>query len=755
MSITNFRPIPTITVADDYWENGTWKFYMPEISPESSGEQWIEITLHGLGALTLINSLPDSLTALTLFGGTEQRNLPEGYTQVEYLESSGTQYIDTGINDITNSEFEVVAQQTSITGAFPTIMGALDSDSNYKVICGLSTSNNTFYSQCGGPNGFIVSSVPNDTQKHTFKVTTTTNQQTLQIDDTAVVIGNYAITSTTGYPLTICARNKDTVSNFTNQKVFSVRIKKSGTLVCNLIPARRNSDNVLGMYDTVTGNFLTNAGTGDFVAGSMAVPSPDAPMDIVSNNGVLKYGVIGKNLFNPTKVLFGYYRDRTTGDKTQSTQNFMSSDDGYIPCLPNTTYTFVGTKKTDGTYSKYNTIYFFDSVKNYLGASPYEISQPTTGTTPNNCYYLQVRSNPLDTASVSIQDAFAQFNWQLELGSTATAYEPYQEGIYTDGTTETVEVHGKNLFDEQWNRNTGTSTAAATWGQVVTANSWSTSALIPVKTGQQYTISYNTTVQIYVFYYEADGTMQQSYDATSATKKTFTVPSGATHIRLQVNKSTEAAIAALETQLELGSTATTYEPYFNGGSATAEMLLKVGDYQDVQSVLDGEVTRNIGIKVLDGTEDWATSGTTFITNITDSNPNLSYQKLLYCTHYPALNNSKETFGVNLTVYSSGDYASLYLKGSGFSTSSELNTWLAQQYNAGTPVIVIYPLATATTESVTGQPLTIQAGTNIVEITQASIDNLELEVSYKAGVAVTITEVQNAQLDNSVEVTING
>ena len=45
--------------------------------------------------------------------------------------------------------------------------------------------------------------------------------------------------------------------------------------------------------------------------------------------------------------------------------------------------------------------------------------------------------------------------------------------------------------------------------------------------------------------------------------------------------------------------------------------------------------------------------------------------------------------------------------------------------------------------------------NVVEITEASMDNLELEVSYKAGVAVTITEIENAQLDNSVEVTING
>ena len=33
------------------------------------------------------------------------------------------------------------------------------------------------------------------------------------------------------------------------------------------IPARRNSDNAIGMYDTVSGTFKENAGTGTFTAG--------------------------------------------------------------------------------------------------------------------------------------------------------------------------------------------------------------------------------------------------------------------------------------------------------------------------------------------------------------------------------------------------------------------------------------------------------------------------------------------------------
>ena len=209
-------------------------------------------------------------------------------------------------------------------------------------------------------------------------------------------------------------------------------------------------------------------------------------------------------------------------------------------------------------------------------------------------------------------------------------------------------------------------------------------------------------------------------------------------------------------QLEQGSTATDYEPYYNGGSATAEMLLKIGNYQDIQSVLDGKVTRNVEIKVLDGTENWGSKDTYGrtqlpISNIAQGGSPRTIPAL--CTHYQNLHN-----GEPIAAVSSGQF---YIATGGLyfhipqATTADFETWLASQYANGTPVIVMYPLKEPTTETVTGQPLTIQAGTNVVEITQASIDNLELEVSYKAGVSVTVTEIENAQLDNSVEVTVNG
>ena len=46
-----------------------------------------------------------------------------------------------------------------------------------------------------------------------------------------------------------------------------------------------------------------------------------------------------------------------------------------------------------------------------------------------------------------------------------------------------------------------------------------------------------------------------------------------------------------------------------------------------------------------------------------------------------------------------------------------------------------------------------AGNNTLTITQAAIDGLAMEVTYSAGVEVTIEAVQSANVDQTVEVTI--
>ena len=130
----NFKPIPSITPKEgDYWQNGTWKFGALEITPDTAyAPSFVDIILSGNTALTLVNAIADGVNYLKLFGGTEllsetyidsvtaegkceQRNLPEGHQQVEYIEFTGSQYVNIGISG--NATIKITAQASAIKGS--------------------------------------------------------------------------------------------------------------------------------------------------------------------------------------------------------------------------------------------------------------------------------------------------------------------------------------------------------------------------------------------------------------------------------------------------------------------------------------------------------------------------------------------------------------------------------------------------------------------------------------------------------------
>jgi hypothetical protein len=122
--------------------------------------------------------------------------------------------------------------------------------------------------------------------------------------------------------------NNGTAGNFLNCRIYSFNIVQDGIVVLNLIPCRRNSDNVLGMYDTVTGTFLTNAGTGDFIAGA------DVELEGLVINFTNESGYITSSALAPyalsadlsTVATSGSYNDLTNKPTIPDTSNLANKD---------------------------------------------------------------------------------------------------------------------------------------------------------------------------------------------------------------------------------------------------------------------------------------------------------------------------------------------------------------------------------------------------------------------------------------------
>ena len=344
-------------------------------------------------------------------------------------------------------------------------------------------------------------------------------------------------------------------------------------------------------------------------------------------------------------------------------------------------------------------------------------------------------------------DTYSQTFYEPQGAATSLGYDTsYMTKVYADGTVETINVHGKNLIDVTDFSIPNNSSTSALWtgsmtgplclsvdkSQVTSVGTPGTRFLILVVNG-------NTT---YVGYNDADS---------------VAINGTLTSIKCYNSLAYAKVVGKISLQLERGTTTTAYEPYYDGGTATAEMLLKVGDYQDVQSIIDGVVTRNVGVKVLDGTENFETATATNCYSLTNTLGTGNFSdRTIMCSHFantPTMPDTSDRQGLAFIVNKGPEYTIAFGATTQFSTQALWQQFLADQYAAGAPVIVVYPLATPTTESVAGQTLQVQAGDNTLEITQASLTGLELEAQYNAAVSLTIQEVEDANLDNNVTVTI--
>ena len=193
--------------------------------------------------------------------------LPDGYTQLQYIESHGTEYIDTGFKPNQNTRLVVdVGEQTS----------GYDLPNVSQCIFGARTAPNV-----DAYNFFMRSDGTGNPSLDDYG-TTRQNTRTEFLYDRATIDKNKNVTSINSttythteqtfscpYTLYIFGCNtSDTVTFMCTVRFYSFRIYSSSEdgndlLIRNFIPVK-NPDGEYGLYDLVDGKFYSNSGTGAF-----------------------------------------------------------------------------------------------------------------------------------------------------------------------------------------------------------------------------------------------------------------------------------------------------------------------------------------------------------------------------------------------------------------------------------------------------------------------------------------------------------
>lgn len=289
---------------------------------------------------------------------------------------------------------------------------------------------------------------------------------------------------------------------------------------------------------------------------------------------------------------------------------------------------------------------------------------------------------------------------------TITADEPIEMGYgedVPDYRQRLVQLKGKNLFD----KSTETNYFIDSNGTLIAGSTWSLSDYIK--------ISPNTT---YIWHGEKTGALSGQviwagfngskafisgqYAQINETTALFTTGNATEYIRVGYRND-----RLRNMQLEVGPTATTYEPYYD------IELCKIGEYQDkIYKGSDGWYLRKeIGVVALNGTETWEKySDGIFYAQLLDKlvMP-INAEVICYCSDYMGcISATSVTTFINAASsykYATGLHRTakvLRIKNVDMATAGDLTTWFINH-----PTKVYYAVATPTDTKITDEALIAQ------------------------------------------------
>ena len=232
-------------------------------------------------------------------------SLPKGFKRLEYIQSSGTQYVDTLFKPKWNTRVVMDVQMATYSAI--------------RMPFGYRNANSTTASQA-----FLVAQTGMGTFRTDYFGTSasltidgTTNQRlTIDKDANVLTINGKSVSNTavssgeSSYNMLLFTySNSGSAGSMSTMTLYSCQIYDNGTLVRDYIPCQ-NASGVIGLWDAVNEVFYGNAGTGTFTAGPVVPEIVDeneiTELEYIQSSGVqyLDTGFIPNQ--NTRLVLDGY-----------------------------------------------------------------------------------------------------------------------------------------------------------------------------------------------------------------------------------------------------------------------------------------------------------------------------------------------------------------------------------------------------------------------------------------------------------------
>lgn len=191
------------------------------------------------------------------------------YQQIEYIESTGTQYIDMGLKLTQNHKLEMTISN-------------FDTNGNRKTFGSRTSATSDNFSVVSGPVGGTMSIVADF---HDYKnnrlayiitederLNISINNKLLKINDLEKEVTTYSdFTTPDNAYLFNCSGIYPAGYTLAAMRLYTCKIYENDILVRDFIPVYRKEDGEIGLLDTIQNKFYTNIGTDRFISGEEVI----------------------------------------------------------------------------------------------------------------------------------------------------------------------------------------------------------------------------------------------------------------------------------------------------------------------------------------------------------------------------------------------------------------------------------------------------------------------------------------------------
>lgn len=355
----------------------------------------------------LLENTRESEIDLIYKGQIEQILLPDSYQQLTYIESTGTQYIDTGVKPTSLTKIKVKAStkgENSKTGLF-------GSRKEYGVTSYLSfieVNGQYIRTDIGAVQGGhthitwyedVIFDIEIDAKNEIILVNNNVCFQDFTFNGNDYNMYLFSVNQSNSPIYNIAGR------------IYRFQIYEDDILIRDFIPCYRKNDDIVGMYDIIEDTFYTNNGSGTFVKGS------NASLILKTTDGIQKIIIQNKNKTNVNNINLGktLNNDGSLTNSANRATLFKNSIEPNTQC----------TLSINNNYQIGN-LFYYKKDKSFLTLISSNWANNKVITTPIDAYYISFATRKTDDATMTESDV-ENLQIQIEEGSIISSYIKSQE----------------------------------------------------------------------------------------------------------------------------------------------------------------------------------------------------------------------------------------------------------------------------------------------------------------------------------------